>query len=30
VQSLFDGFDPGNNLNPGKIVSERAVESRAR
>jgi alkyldihydroxyacetonephosphate synthase len=27
LKSLFDGFDPGGNLNPGKIVAEGAVES---
>lgn len=27
LRSLFDGFDPGGNLNPGKIVGERSVES---
>ena len=30
LKSLFDGFDPGGNLNPGKIVGERSVESPTR
>jgi alkyldihydroxyacetonephosphate synthase len=27
LQSLFEGFDPGGNLNPGKIVSRRATRT---
>ena len=25
LHALFDGIDPGANLNPGKIVGQRAV-----
>ncbi len=27
LQALFEGFDPGANLNPGKIVAERAIRA---
>ena len=27
LQALFEGFDPGGNLNPGKIVSGRATRT---
>ena len=27
LQALFEGFDPGGNLNPGKIVSRRATRA---